>query len=165
MRCPGEITHARGLLALMMGLCLVAGCGPIGPGKTDLSTDEKHILKLASLYTDFKGAHQGAVPKDAAELKQWAKGMKKEDLAKRGIDNLDEAFVSPRDHQPYVLVKPELGKMGPGGRPPMLLAYEQTGVSGKRMCANGMGYAWEADEEQLKQLQSGGPPSGAPPGH
>jgi hypothetical protein len=34
----------------------------------------------------------------------------------------------------------------------MLWVYEQTGVDGKRMAANPMGYAFEMDEEQFKEL-------------
>ncbi len=163
MMRPGDVTRTRGRLALAAVLCLFGGCSQ-GPSREDLSPDEKHILKITSLYTDFRSSHQGRPPKDAAELKEYARGMKKEQLTGRGIENLDDAFVSPRDHQPYVLVKPELARPGAGGRPPMLLIYEQTGIEGKRMAANGMGYAFEVDEEKFNRLLSGGPPSGAPPG-
>jgi hypothetical protein len=80
---------------------------------------------------------------------------KKDKLAARGIEDLDDAFVSPRDKQPYVLVKPEAAQRGPGGRPPMLWVYEKTGVDGKRMGVN-MGGAFEMDEERFKKLVSAG---------
>jgi hypothetical protein len=121
----------------------------------DLDPNEKHILKVTFLYMDFRGAHQGRGPRDMQELRSWAKGLKKEKLATRGIEDIDTAFISPRDNQLYVLVDPKAGRAGPGGRPPMLLVYEKTGVDGKRMGANGMGYAFEMDEERLKQLLSG----------
>jgi hypothetical protein len=155
MMCPGDVTQPRSLLVLAMVVCLFGGCQR-GPAKTDLSSDEKHILKIASLYTDFRGAHQGRVPRDARELKDWAKGLKKDQLDARGINDLDSAFISPRDNQPYVLVKPEAARPGSGGRPAMLWVYEQTGIDGKRMAANAMGYAFEMDEEQFKELVPAG---------
>jgi hypothetical protein len=153
--CPGDVTQTRSLLVLAAVACLFGGCSR-GPSRTDLSSDEKHILKITSLYTDFRGAHQGRVPRDARELKDWAKGLKKDQLDSHGIEDLDGAFISPRDKQPYVLVKPEMGRAGPGGRPPMLWVYEKTGVDGKRMAANAMGYAFEMDEEQFKELVPAG---------
>jgi hypothetical protein len=140
---------------LAVAICALAGCNR-GPTKESLATGEKQILKIATLYQDFRSAHQGRNPKDAQELKDWAKTLKKEELTKRGVDNLDEVFISSRDNQPYVLVKPEAAKPGQGGRPPMLWAYEQTGVDGKRMGVGAMGNAFEMDEEQFKQYTSGG---------
>jgi hypothetical protein len=155
MMCPGDVTQTRSLLVLALGVCLFGGCQR-GPTKTDLSADEKHILKIVTLYTDFRAAHDGRVPRDARELKDWAKKLKKEQLDNRGIEDLDSAFISPRDTQPYVLVKPEAARPGAGGRPAMLWVYEKTGVDGKRMAANPMGYAFEMDEEQFKQLVPAG---------
>jgi hypothetical protein len=172
---PGHVTHTSGLLAaralcphfwrarrprsqilgLAVAVFLFGGCQRY-PVKTDLDPHEKHILKIVSLYTEFRGAHQGRAPKDAQELKEWAKGLKKDKLTSRGIENLDDAFVSPRDKQPYVLVRPEAAKPGPGGRPAMLWVYEKTGVGGKRMGANPMGYAFEMDEEAFKKVLPGG---------
>jgi hypothetical protein len=34
--------------------------------------------------------------------------------------------------------------------------YEKTGVVGKRMAANAMGYSFEMDEEQFKEIVPGG---------
>jgi hypothetical protein len=121
----------------------------------DLDPNERHIMQIVFLYKDFQGAHQGRGPRDAQELKTWAKGLKKDKLAAQGVEDLDKAFTSPRDNQPYVLVDPKAGRSGQGGRPPMLLVYEKTGVEGKRMGANGMGYAFEMNEERLKQMLSG----------
>jgi hypothetical protein len=121
-----------------------------------LDPGEKHILKIASLYADYRGTHKGNPPRNAEELKTWAKGLKKEQLAARGMEDLDSTFTSPRDHQPYVLVKPEAGQAGPGGRPPMVWVYEQTGVDGKRMAAGAMGAAFQMDEAKFQELVPGG---------
>jgi hypothetical protein len=124
-----------------------------GPTKTDLAPEEKHILKVVSLYTDFR-AKNARAPSSLDELKAFAKKMSQQDLAARGIDDLDQAFISPRDQQPYVLVKPVAQTMMKGGPPnmQMVLLYEKTGVDGKRMVASGMGGgAFEWDEAKLKE--------------
>jgi hypothetical protein len=72
------------------------------------------------------------------------------------MEDMDSTFTSPRDNQPYVLVKPEAGRAGPGGRPPMVTVYEQTGVDGKRMAAGAMGAAFEMDEAKFQELVPGG---------
>ncbi len=143
------------VLVLAVAVCLLGGChkGPVGADRTP---DEKHIVKIVSLYNDYRGAHHGQEPRDAKELKEWAKGLKKDKLAARGIDNLDEAFTSPRDKQPYVLVTGKAAKPGAFGRPALLWVYEKTGVDGKRMGANPMGYAFEMDEETFKKMLPAG---------
>jgi hypothetical protein len=148
----GEGARIRTLLLLAAAACLFVGCFR-GPKKEDLDPGEKHILKIASLYMDYRGSHRGNPPRDAQELKNWAKDLKKEQLAARGMEDMESVFTSPRDNQPYVLVKPEAARAGAGGRPPMVLVYEQTGVNGKRMAAGAMGgAAFEMDEESFQQL-------------
>jgi hypothetical protein len=149
MMYPGDSKHTRSLLVLAVLAIFFVGCSG-GPRKDDLAPEEKHVLKVASLYNDFRAGHQGKAPRDAQELKDWAKNLKKEELTNRGIEDLDKVFVSPRDNQPYVLVKPE-APMGPRGTPPMVWVYEKTGVDGKRMAAGAMGNAFEMDEDQFKK--------------
>src|SRR5262249_30874784 len=141
----------RQLLPLALAVAVLAGCQR-GPTKTDLSTEEKHILRIASLYSEFRSAHQGRSPRDAKELKEWAKTLPKDALTSRGIENLDDAFVSPRDNEPYVLIKPEATRLKRGGPPAMVWVYEKTGLEGKRMAVGGMGAAFEMDEEQFKSF-------------
>jgi hypothetical protein len=149
------ITLAKRLL-VFAAACVVGGCGSGGPVGEDRKPDEKHITRIASLYTDFKSTHKGRPPRDTEELKNWVKGLKKEQLAARNITDLDTVFVSPRDNQPYVIAKPPPPpkRMGPGGGPPAMgavIVYEKTGVNGKHMAANGMGYAYELSPEDFKQ--------------
>ena len=86
--------HAPKWIILVPVLGLLIGCSR-GPTKTDLAPEEKHILKLASLYTDFRAKH-GRPPNDIEDLQGFARGMSKDDL--------DKAFISPRDNQPDKLV-------------------------------------------------------------
>jgi hypothetical protein len=141
--------HAPRWIVLALALAPLAGCTQ-GPTKTDLPPEEKHILKLASLYSDFRGKN-GRAPKTMDELKSFARRMSPDDLRARGIDDIDKAFTSPRDNQPYKLAPPQPPKRG--GPPfPMVIVYETTGVDGKRMVASGVGGgAFEMDEAQLRE--------------
>ena len=143
-------------LAAAFAPLFLFGCGP-KTTKADLDPGEKHILKIASLYSSFRSAHGGRAPKDAQELKAWAKTLKSDALAQRNIDDLETTFVSPRDNQPYALVKPEAPGKRRGGPPAMVWVFEKTGVNGKRMVAGGMGNATEMDEETFRQQTGGGP--------
>jgi hypothetical protein len=139
------------LLALVLGV--VAGCGE-KVTKSDLPQEEKHILKLASLYSEFRSKNGGRSPKDADELKAFAKKLDPKELSARGIDDVEKAFISPRDNQPYKLIPPQGAKpVAKGGPPlPMVIIYEQTGVNGKRMVASGMGGgAFELDDAKLRE--------------
>jgi hypothetical protein len=135
-------------VVLLFAAAVVCGCHR--QGKTDLEPAEKRIIRVVSLYRDFKGAHNGHAPASTEELKSWTRSLKPDQLQAHGIDNVDDAFVSPRDNQPYVLVKtpPPTGR---GGPPAMVVVHEKVGVNGKRMVGNAMGYAYELDDEELKK--------------
>jgi hypothetical protein len=142
-------------ILLVLVPCLLAGCGS-KVTRADLPSEEKHILKLASLYSDFR-AKNGRAPSNIKELKDFAGRMSKEDREARGLEDLEQAFTSPRDNQPYKVVPPQAvrpaGKGGPPGPPmPMVIIYETTGVDGKRMVASGMGGgAFELTDERLRE--------------
>jgi hypothetical protein len=141
--------YAPRRIVLALALVSLVGCSQ-GPTKSDLPPEEKHILKLASLYSDFRGKN-GRPPKTIDELKAFAKKMSPEDLRQRGIEDVDKAFISPRDNQPYKLVPPQPPKRG-GPPMPIVVVYETTGVDGKRMVASGMGGgAFELDDEKLRE--------------
>jgi hypothetical protein len=136
-------------IILVLALGSLVGCTQ-GSSKPDLPPEEKHILKLAALYSDFRGKN-GRPPGTMDELKSFAKRMGPEALKQRGIENIDDAFTSPRDHQPYKLAPPQPPKRG-GPPMPMVVVYESTGVDGKRMVASGVGGgAFELDEEKLRE--------------
>src|SRR5690349_2034123 len=114
--------HPRQVLCdcLVFGLGLfipfVIGCGPNLPDRVQPSA-EARIAKLASLCSKY-ATKQRKKPASIDELKSWAKQLSKTELDQLGIEDPDTAFVSPRDNQPYVLVKT------PGAGPGDVIAYE-----------------------------------------
>lgn len=129
----------------LVGFITTLGCGQRAPAPKEES--EVHILKIAMLWNGYRNAHSKKPPASVDELKAWALTLKPDQLATYKIDNVEDAFISPRDHQPYQLVKP--GKT-PGGMMPYLV-YEKVGVKGKRMTASNMGSTREIDEAKLKE--------------
>ena len=103
------------------------------------------IQKLSSLCQQF-AVSQRKPPATIDELKAWAKKLPKEKLDAMGIDNVDEAVVSPRDQQPYVLVR--------GGPQMMIQAHEKIGAGGKRYVLYSTGSVFEMGDDAFKQLMA-----------
>ena len=139
-----------GLLVVGVAVWLAAGCG----GRTESEEREQsHLKPLAILYGQFVGEHQGRPPKDEQEFKQYVRSQSPEVLASFGISDADTVFISSRDGQPYVVRygnAAKTGPPGPGGQP--VIAYERTGVSGKRFVASSIGAVEEVDEARFKEL-------------
>jgi len=99
---------------------------------------------LAGLCSKY-AAKNRTKPASIDELKAWVKKLDKTELGRLGIDNPDTALVSPRDNQPYVLVK------SAGSGPGDVLAYEKVGEGGKHYIVTPYGSAFELDEAELKR--------------
>jgi hypothetical protein len=143
---PKEILcRACALIALAP---LFAGCSP-RPSRTELPDAERHILRFSSLYGEFQGTH-GRPPKSMDELKTWLKSQPKARLTRYNAEDVDQAVVSPRDKEPYVLIDPKLVQQAPGGMA-RVIAHEKTGVGGKKMTVSRMGGAQEMTDEEIQQ--------------
>ncbi len=129
----------------------VIGCGGYGGrgGEGEIMpSDGEHILQMNNLYNNFMAANRKP-PASPDALKEWAKKQPQDKVAKWIDDPLDSVFISPRDHEPYGIAPPS--KTQQYG-PQRVVIYEKTGVKGKRMVANGMGYSQEMDEKSFKEF-------------
>jgi hypothetical protein len=135
----------RDFIVFGVGLSVpfVIGCGPNLPDRVQPSA-EARIAKLASICSKY-AVKQNKKPANIDELKSWAKRLSKAELDQLGIEDPDAAFVSPRDHQPYVLVK------SPGAGPGDVIAYEKTGEGGMHYIVTPYGRAFELDDAELKR--------------
>ncbi len=98
--------------------------------------------------------HRGESPANEAGFKHFIQSLPPEQLAAMKATDADKLFTSARDHEPYVIVygKPN-GPPGPAGAP--VIAYEHTGIEGKRFVASSMGAVEEVDEAHFRQLVPG----------
>lgn len=141
----------RGLLRLVVlvsALCISgSGCN----SATNLVEENSTLKPLMVAYGSYLAAHRGVPPASEAEFKAYVdenwqriasfpQGKKPEDL-----------FISNRDKQPYVILYGAVtGPPGPAGQP--VIAYEKTGVRGKRLVASALSAVEEVDEARFKQL-------------
>jgi hypothetical protein len=131
------------LLELAALLALVNGCGPTVPYREQPAA-EARIQKLAGLCSTYAVRNKKS-PASIEELKAWVKKLNRTEFARLGIEDPDTAFVSPRDHQPYVLVRSS------GSVRTTVLAYETIGEGGKRYIVTPLGQAFELNEAELKR--------------
>jgi hypothetical protein len=130
------------LTVLLVPLLLaVIGCKRVTVQPREALPGEAETQRILVLYTDYRQAMGGKPPPSAEVLKKWAKGLK--DLSQRGITDLDQAFVSPRDNLPYVIVTPS-GGLG-------VVVFERKGAEGKRFIGTQQGSVIEIDEAYFRQ--------------
>jgi hypothetical protein len=113
-----------------------------------LPQEQIHIMKVAQLYGGYRQAHNNTPPASTKEFTDWAKKLKPDQLAKLGIEDLNEALVSPRDGQPYEIAPVSNAPMGMS---PVAI-YEKVGVNGKHMTASSMGSSGEMAHDDLAKL-------------
>jgi hypothetical protein len=141
----------RGILLAALAAIGLAGCAA---NALDSSTAKK-LRGLAALYTSLAASHQGAGPKSAKELKDFALSVPPMMLPAEGIDPSDReaVFTSDRDGQPFVIL-PGVVIRGMTGTAAPVVAHEQTGVGGKRLVVFANAKVEEADDGRLQELLS-----------
>ena len=128
----------------------VAGCGgPKNPAGAEIQTSK--LRPLASLYKQYQGSHHGKPPENEAEFKAYLKTLSPQQLGAWKISDVDQAFISERDHQPFVIL---YGKQAASGK---LIGSEKSGKDGKRLVAQKTGQVELADEAQFQKLVPLGP--------
>ena len=137
------------LLSLTLLITVLAGCGPSAPDpKRDVSNvaDRLKVICMANARAKTPPADEPAFRKAVEEFGANNAGM----FERFHIKSVDEVFMSPRDNQPLQLrfnVKP-----GVPGNDTEVVAYEMTGVGGKRFVAFSSVNVDEIDEARFKEL-------------
>ena len=143
-----SVPRAPVLLLAALGVA-AGGCGPkVTPVEREPEGREE-MRRLVSLYSTYRSTNNGP-PANADQLKAWAKkqgGAKLKEMAE--TDDLDKIFVSPRDHQPFVVLPMNTAT----ARGPMIvIAYEKQGLNGQRYVASAQGSIFEADDARFREL-------------
>jgi hypothetical protein len=131
--------------ALIATLIAVAGCGP--SAEEAMEKETSHLRLLAHYYIRSI-SDTGRRPKNEQELKDYISKNAQETLQRLGVESVDAVFVSERDGQPFVV----LYGPKPQGATVDVVAYEKTGVDGKRQVATSLGPIREVDEAGFREL-------------
>jgi len=111
--------------------------------------------EVAKAYAGHLRADGYKPPADEAEFKTILAKAGDGVLKRAGVRSVDDMLVSPRDSQPFVIA---YGKAARRLLDEGVVAYEQTGVSGRRLVGFALGYVQELDQQAFDQLLSDGSP-------
>lgn len=143
---------------LVLGLLLTS----IGCKKNrdrPMTDSERNLKALNVFYGRFVGKHKGVSPQNEAEFKKFIKGLKLEELEAFGFtpDNVDTAFISPRDNEPYQIAYRTKSAV-PGATGAGMVIWETKGVNGNRFVVDALGKIEEINDDAYRQrLASLGP--------
>jgi len=137
------------LSLLIVGLLVCAGCG----GSDALKSPTAARLKgLATMYLDYAAA-KGSGPPSEEEFRKHLRRVEGFVLQMNGVDPkaIDATFISERDKEPFVvLYGVGIGQISGTSAP--VVAYEKTGVSGKRLVAFANTKLDHVDEARLHEV-------------
>jgi len=135
----------------LIALVAIAGCGD------ELNSPTAMKLKgLGNLYTDCAlNANNNVGPANEKDFKRYLHSLQPFILNSQGIDPkaIDDAFVSGRDNEPFVVVYGTRitgisGKEGP------VVAHEKTGKNGRFLVSLTNGKVFLVDEAGLNDLKT-----------
>jgi hypothetical protein len=152
-------------LALLASFAFSVGCGS-GVQQLDKNDPSRiRMQSLAILYASYLNHNGGKLPASETELKNFMLATGKTYLAERGINKIDDLFVSQRDGQPLV-VSYGAHKLVRGFTADPIVAHEKAGLNGMRLVAFPSGAVLELDTEMFSKLpiakDAGGMPAQEP---
>lgn len=140
----------RPLLALLVGLPVVAGCGSDPPTGTSDPPAKLRLERLLEFYRSHLDERKKP-PADEKAFKEYIRGLPADRKQGFGMTaDPDELFTSPRDGQKY-RVRYNL-RFTPGGSAEAV-AWEAAGANGSRYVALSVGYVEEYDEERFAEFK------------
>ena len=140
----------KSMTAALLSATLLAGCGQ---DDALASPTAARLKGLATMYLDCLVAKGGNAPASEAELKKHMRTVDQIQLNLAGFqrDSIDEAFVSLRDNEPFVVVYGvAAGTLGAKDGP--IIAYEKTGVGGRRLVADVNTQLFHLDDQRLQEM-------------
>lgn len=140
---------------LLIFSVFISGCSSEGPDTGQIAAvNNSNIQKLTNLYSAFQISRYGPGPKDETEFKHFIKNeMGSYHLGLMQIDanNIDDIFISERDHKPLKV------RYGVNGGPGVVnvLVFEEEGLNGKKQVGLNGGTVMEVDDTQYNEMWSG----------
>ena len=140
-------------LGALFVVATLVGCGS-GQTETARQQESSHLRALIGLHR-YATTQLGHRPTSEGEFKEFISNRAQAMLETLKVQNVDELFISERDNEPFVVM---YGQQPPGVAPDVV-AFERTGVDGKRLVGFGLGMIQEVGEEKFSELV----PEGAVP--
>ncbi len=146
---PNSRTRAlrAGVIALLVMVLGALGCGS-RRGTTDPPAKVR-LEKLFAYYQDYTRQHHKPPPNEQA-FKDFLNNLPAEEKAIAHLDDVDSFLTSPGDGQKYVI---QYGKVFDMSGATRAVAWEQTGVNGKRFVALSVGYVQACDEATFQSYK------------
>jgi hypothetical protein len=140
--CFRAATH--GLL-----LVLVMACPACRRGAGE-DQGQARLAALASMYAKFQIVHQGKLPDNIQELRDFMTSRPELPtlLKQASASSLDELFLSSQDAQPFHLLFGDELEANEYG----ILGFEQTSRDGKRLVGYRAGFASVIEEAEFQQM-------------
>lgn len=145
-RMGGMARLREGSLCGLVALMLLALCGCGGAASGDAAGQTSHLRTLVALYA-YATSQLRHEPKSEAEFKEFIAQSGGPVLQRLELTSPDALFVSERDGQPFAVVYAPR----PAGVDREVVAYEQTGVDGRRLVGFKLGEIKELDAAGLAQ--------------
>ena len=143
---------AASLAAWLLWLPLVclACCGCGGSRAAESPGSGKAVLdEVNRAYVGHLRTNRYRAPADEQEFKTILKQAGDAALKRAGVGTVEQLLVSPRDSQPFVIkYGKDAGRLLERG----VVAYEKTGVAGRRLVGFDLGFVKEVDEKEFKEL-------------
>ena len=145
------ISAPRGLLLSWFAIALLAALPGCRGTQAAVAQPEvsARITSLLRLYQAYVDKHKKGPANEAALLEFGQKLTPQEREAYLINEPIENIFTSPRDQQKFVVKYNQ--RIDPGQN--RAIAWEATGVNGKRFVALSIGYIEEYDEATLKDYQ------------
>lgn len=115
---------------------------------------QARLAALASMYAKFQIVHQGALPENEQEFRDFmiSRPELPTMLKQAGASSLDELFLPSQDARPFhLLFGDELQRNEYG-----IVGFDQTSHEGKRLVGYRAGFASAIDESEFQQMTSAG---------
>jgi hypothetical protein len=119
--------------------------------RTVQAKNDSHIKQLANLYYAYQRTHGWRGPSDESTLKQFAQtGLDPKKLIIMNItrDNLDDIFISDRDHEPFRVKYNLEGDQSV----PSAVVFEDKGIGGQRQVAFNIGTVQLVTDDEYQKL-------------
>jgi hypothetical protein len=144
---PAFVHGPAAAVALTALLCCGCGGAAKPPG-------EEGMRRFAVLYGEYVAAHKGQPPGSAEQLKAFVRKMDQKRRDMIGVKDVEDAFLSPHDNLPYVVVprKKSRSVPNPSEQQQTVIAHEQTPRGDKRLVAFVSTQVQEIDEARFKEL-------------